>query len=295
MRIPAFLALSPLVLGALAGCAGDGPSATRDLVGDSAQAIATEPAPPPTPDVPVVVIDPGHGGEEVGAANHGVTEKDSNLEMGLRLERLLKEAGVIVVLTRRTDARVASLAAETPGAFGSTRFDLQRRIDMANEADADLFVSIHSNGSTDPSQNGVEVWYDPNREFGETNLEFAQSALSNVLVELRAYGYNAYDRGVQDDTCFRFRNGRCFPLFLLGPPRTTTRQQIIDRGLDPEALGFPAGQDGVTSRATGMPGILVELLFISNAADAAVLNDEAGREAMARGLARAIEDMLAKG
>jgi N-acetylmuramoyl-L-alanine amidase len=285
-----------LLLAASTACSGEGPGATADVVPDVQQdAEAQGPPPSPTPDLPVVVIDAGHGGDEVGAANYGVVEKHSNLDMAMRVERLLSEAGVTAILTRREDARVASLPSAQPGAFGSTRFDLQRRIDIANEAGADLFISIHSNGSTDPGQNGVEVWYDPNREFGAENLALAQSVLSNVLFELRAFGYDAGDRGVQDDTCFRFRNDRCFPLFLLGPPRTTTRQQVIDRGLDPDALGFPAGQDAIRSRATEMPGVLVELLFISNSADAAVLRDDGAREAMARGIVRALQSMLDAG
>lgn len=291
MRV--LLPLLFLLLAASSACTGDGPGTTADVVPDVQQeAEAQGPPPSSTPDLPVVVIDAGHGGDEVGAANHGVVEKNSNLDMAMRVERLLSETGVRAILTRREDARVASLPSPPPGAFGSTRFDLQRRIDIANDADADIFVSIHSNGSTDPRQNGVEVWYDPNRPFGEENLALAESVLSNVLFELRAFGYDAHDRGVQDDTCFRFRNGRCFALFLLGPPRTTTRQQIIDRGLDPAALGFPAGMDAITTRASEMPGVLVELLFISNATDAAVLNDDAAREAMARGIVRAVQGML---
>ena len=208
----------------------------------------------PTPDLPVVVIDAGHGGEEVGAANYGVVEKDSNLEMALRVESLLMDAGVSVVLTRREDARVASLPSPQPGAFGSTRFDLQRRIDIANEADADVFVSIHSNGSTDPGQNGVEVWYDPNRPFGAENLALAQSVLSNVLVRTPCLRLRrATTAACRTTPASVSATAAASTLFLLGPPRTTTRQQIIDRGLDPDALGFPAGQDAITSRATDMP------------------------------------------
>jgi N-acetylmuramoyl-L-alanine amidase len=240
--------------------------------------------------VPTVVLDPGHGGDEVGAANYGVVEKHSNLDMALRIERILQEQGVRVVLTRREDARAATRG--TGATFGVTRFDLQARIDTANQADADLFLSIHSNGSPSGDQSGVEVWFDPYREFGETNHVLAQTIQDNVLAELAAYGYNAVDRGIKDDTCFRQRSGRCFPLFLLGPPRTTTREDLLRRGVDPNSLGLEPGQQAITTRATQMPGALVELLFISNAADAAMLADEGAREAMARGVATALLSML---
>jgi N-acetylmuramoyl-L-alanine amidase len=249
-----------------------------------------------------VVLDPGHGGAEVGAANHGVVEKASNLDMAFRVERLLQAAGVRVVLTRREDRRVGQqpaaagpspspgeLATPAPeGGFSSTRFDLQARVDMANAEQADLFVSIHSNGSPSPAESGMEVWYDPNREFGDQNRQLATDIQNSVLGELSAFGYAAVDRGIKDDTCFRNRNGRCFTLFLLGPARIVRRQELVARGLDPAAFGFREGQETASTRATNMPGVLVELLFISNAADAAVLRDEAGREAMARGIASAL-------
>jgi hypothetical protein len=113
-----------------------------------------------------------------------------------------------------------------------------------------------------------------------------------VLRELAAYGYSAVDRGIKDDTCFRERSGRCFPLFVLGPPRTTTREDLLRRGINPDVLGLGPEETAITSRATQMPGALVELLFISNAADAAILADSAGRDALARGVASALLMML---
>jgi N-acetylmuramoyl-L-alanine amidase len=289
--IAAVLALACVIL--LAGCSGSGtPSAPA---ADIVQAIATEapPAPTPTegPHVPTVVLDPGHGGDEVGASNYGVVEKHSNLDMAFRIERLLQDEGVRVVLTRREDARVAT----RPGlgsTFGSTRFDLQARIDIANSAEADVFLALHSNGSPSGDQSGVEVWFDPNREFGEQNRTLAQTIQDNVLRELAVYGYGAVDRGIKDDTCFRQRSGRCFPLFVLGPPRTTTREELLRRGVNPDILGLEPGQQAITTRATNMPGALVELLFISNAADAAMLADEGARDAMARAVTDALLSML---
>jgi N-acetylmuramoyl-L-alanine amidase len=287
MRAAAIVVVALASLVAAACARGSQPPPVTDDVAEAAQpSLAASPA-PDGPRIPTVVLDPGHGGDEVGASNHGVVEKHSNLDMALRIERLLQERGVRVALTRREDARVAS----PPGsasAFGATRFDLQARVDRANSERADLFLSIHSNGSPDAGQRGVEVWFDPGRTFGERNRAFAQSLQDHVLAELAAYGYAAADRGIKDDTCFRRRNGRCFPLFLLGPERVTTRDEIIRRGGDPDALGLAPGQQSVTTRATQMPGALVELLFISNATDAAVLRDDAARDAIARGIVAAI-------
>jgi N-acetylmuramoyl-L-alanine amidase len=263
-----------------------------------ARASPTAPAPSPTPEPSLapgpkqltVVLDPGHGGPTaVGAAAHGVVEKDSNLEMALRLEKLLVEQGIRVVMTRRSDSAPVGYEGPTAeGGFSAQRLDLQARIDFANAEGGDIFLSIHSNGSTSPTTRGLETWYDPNRPFGDRNLLLARLLQTHVLRELRAYGYNALDRGLQDDTCFRVFNGVCRPLFVLGPPRETTVEEVLRRGGDPLALGFAPGQSAITSRATNMPGALIELLFVSNEQDAAVLRSETGRQAMARGLAAAI-------
>jgi N-acetylmuramoyl-L-alanine amidase len=279
------------VVAACGGGASDEDYAAVTEQGDAASWTASVAGAPTSPRAPTIVLDSGHGGEEVGAAAHGVVEKDSNLDMALRIERLLQEAGVRVVLTRRDDQRVA-VREGASSSFGATRFDLQARIDTANTEGADLFVSIHSNGSPDPGESGVEVWFDPNRDFGAQNRALAETILTNVIAQLDAYGYPAVNRGIKDDTCFRQRFGRCFPLFLLGPPRTTTREDLVRRGLNPEILGMAPGEAAITTRATQMPGALVELLFISNAADAVVLADEAARDAMARGVANALLSIL---
>src|SRR5688572_6692966 len=177
----------------------------------------------------VVVLDPGHGGDEVGSARNGVVEKQSNLEMAFRVEKLLTDAGYDVVLTRRDDTRVAF----APKGFTPTYWDLQARADIANAARGDVFVSIHSNGSDDTGQRGVETWYDSRRADGQQNLQLAKLMNAHVLSELRSYGYSATDRGLPDGSCFRQRNGRCFTLFILGGARETTRQTVIERGGDP--------------------------------------------------------------
>lgn len=256
---------------------------------EATQAAAAQPRTRPK----VIALDPGHGGPEVGAVHPGsrgrppLTEKDSNLDMAFRLRSLLEAAGYQVVLTRETDRR-ATGESTGPTAFPATRLDLQRRIDIANEAGADLFISLHSNGSPNPAESGVEVWYDPNRPFGAENVRLAGLVQRHILESLAAYGYRARDRGIKDDTTFRFFNGRYIPLFVLGPPRETTRTEVIRRGARPEDVGFPPDADVMMTRATQMPGVLVEMLFLTNDADAEVLRDPAGRDAIARGIRDAI-------
>jgi N-acetylmuramoyl-L-alanine amidase len=235
----------------------------------------------------VVVLDPGHGGDEVGSAANGVVEKASNLDMAFRVEKLLTDQGFEVLLTRREDRRTAQQIA----GYTAARSDIQARIDMANAAGADVFVSLHSNGSTDMSQRGVEVWYDASRPFADRNHQLADLLRQHVIGALRTYGYAAQDRGLLDGACFRFRNGRCFSLFVLGGPRATSRQEIEGRGGAPEALGFK-GTDLIYSQAPQMPGALVELLIITNQADAAILRTPGARDAMAGGISDAVVEFL---
>jgi N-acetylmuramoyl-L-alanine amidase len=232
----------------------------------------------------VVALDPGHGGDEVGAAAFGLAEKDSNLDMAFRVKALLEAAGVDVVLTRDSDHR-ANWTADGPQATGyaAQRLDLQRRVDIANDAGADAFVSLHSNGLSDPSANGVEVWWDSSRPFANENQRLAQS-----LLEL-------HNRGLEDDVCWRDRGSACFPIFVLGKARTSTRADISRRGSDPSDLGLGPGDETLQSRATAMPGALVENLFITNPVDNAELQNETGRNAIARGVANGILAFLKVG
>jgi len=99
----------------------------------------------------VVVLDAGHGGRFTGAMANGLVEKDINLDVVLRVWRLLKdEKDVKLILTRRTDMELDS----------NWSRDLDARVDVANRADADLFVSVHFNAAarhrTDVS--GIEAY-----------------------------------------------------------------------------------------------------------------------------------------
>ncbi len=119
-----------------------------------------------------VVLDPGHGGVEVGAANGDISEKAVNLEVALLAEQLLIDQGFDVVLTRYTDVRVPLLT----------------RAEIADHLEADLLVSIHHQ-SSDPfptsEQPGVEVFYQQN---SEESQRFA-----GLLVEEARSEYEQFD------------------------------------------------------------------------------------------------------
>ena len=222
-----------------------------------------QPSPTPAARVYTVALDPGHGGPEIGAAASNLAEKDVNLRIALKLANLLRERDIAVVLTRDSDRSVSP--EYTGGGYPGVGRDLQARVDIANAADADLFISIHHNGSNDPSLSGTEVWYSSQRAFAEENLRLAKLAQSALVKRIRALGYPVVDRGIKDDSNFRTFRGNVYNIYVLGPG-TGTRPHV----------------------STAMPGILGETLFLSNAGDAAMLRQERTLDAIAAGYRDAV-------
>jgi len=105
----------------------------------------TSPSQPPPPPLPpqlnrLVVLDPGHGGSDPGAVLGTRREKDDVLRLALAVRQILQAQGQRVVMTRSTDVFVT----------------LAERSAISNRNNANLFVSIHRNSSTNPAANGVE-------------------------------------------------------------------------------------------------------------------------------------------
>ncbi|RLT38914.1 MAG: N-acetylmuramoyl-L-alanine amidase [Chloroflexi bacterium] len=220
----------------------------------------------------IVTLAPGHGGDESGAAAYGVIEKDSNVDFALRVERYLQQQGVEVVVTRR-DTNYP------PGGGGTgrdgSRASLAERVRLANAANSDVFVSIHSNGSVDSSARGIEVYWESRREFADENKRLARTVQDRMIESTNRAGYGIRDRGIIDSSCWRGGNGRCVGLYVLSPAGQTT-----------------LGGSAQAKVPTLMPGVLVELLFISNTDDVALLKDDRARETIAQGLAWGILDFL---
>ncbi|MEK7214373.1 MAG: N-acetylmuramoyl-L-alanine amidase, partial [Chloroflexota bacterium] len=152
------------------------------------------------------------------------------------------------------------------------RADLQARVDLANAARANLFISIHNNGSSNPAEAGTEVWYAPDHPQGDKNWLLGQEVLNGIVEHLAGAGYRAPNRGLKNGSQFRVFQGRVFPLFVLGAPRAEPR---------------PA-------RGITMPGVLGESLFLSNSYEAALLGQDAFQEAIARGYLQGIQRFFAK-
>ena len=102
-----------------------------------------------------VVVDAGHGGDDPGKiGTAGTLEKEINLAIAKRLEALLKQADVAVVMTRTDNNGLYD-----ENASGKKVQDMKRRVSMMEEAKADLAVSIHQNSYPDPAIKGAQVFY----------------------------------------------------------------------------------------------------------------------------------------
>ncbi|MBI2863797.1 MAG: N-acetylmuramoyl-L-alanine amidase [Chloroflexi bacterium] len=215
-----------------------------------------------------VVIDPGHGGLEIGAVGRFpdgtvLREKDVNLQVANRVAELLKKAGYRVIQTRTADTSVSSVNKGLAGAGKlDIAADLQARMDIANNARATLFLAIHFNGHSDPDQRGTEMFYGRGRPHSGQSLRFATLMQQKTVAALSAVGYATVNRGVKDD---QRAVGTGNYLYLLGPN---------------------------AERPTTMPGALAEGLFLTNAADLAQLRDPKVIEAIARAYAAAVSEYL---
>lgn len=262
---------------AASSAAAEATAATADLATGAARAaISPNQSRPGAPRADrsgfVVALDPGHGGDESGAAAYGVVERDSNLELAERVAGYLRVAGVQVYMTREDNGRATGLITGSGDNRNATRADLQARVSAANRIGADVFVSLHSNGG-DVSLRGVEVYYESRRPFADDNRRLAQHLLDGALAGLEKAGHPSTNRGIIDAACWRNFNGRCVGLFVLSPGGATTGTN---------------GTTGPVKEATNMPAALLETLFISNPQDAALLADPDVRAHIARGIADGI-------
>lgn len=134
---------------------------------------------------PLIVIDPGHGGEDEGCSRAGVEEKDINLQIGLVLQDRLLQRGYEVLLTRKEDITVS----------------LEQRVQAANEAGADAYISIHQNACEEDNRvAGVETWYNGVEE------EKDSRRLASLIHKEAVLSAEAADRDLREnDTLYVIR------------------------------------------------------------------------------------------
>ena len=101
----------------------------------------------------IITIDPGHGGSDSGAVGpNGYTEKEGAFAISQKVASISNQSGAKVVMTRDSDVDVY-------GPNASARNELQARVDVGNNANSDIFVSIHCNAFVNPAANGTQTFY----------------------------------------------------------------------------------------------------------------------------------------
>ena len=131
----------------------------------------------PTDETITVVIDPGHGGRDGGAVgDDGTLEKDLNLAVALKLKSILESADIHVVMTRETDIELAS-----PDSPHKKADDLKARLQLAQNQQNALFVSIHMNKFPIEKYRGLQVYYSENHTESLTLAQTIQDAAQNAL------------------------------------------------------------------------------------------------------------------
>lgn len=136
-----------------------------------------------------IVIDPGHGGEDPGKVGlNDVLEKDLNLQVAKKVEKLLKEAGINIVMTREDD--------KVPDA---KKEDLDQRITLINDTQPTLALCIHQNSYPDEKIKGAQVFY-------HTITEEAEDIAAMVQEELRLVDPTNTRQIKENDTYYMLKN-----------------------------------------------------------------------------------------
>lgn len=218
-----------------------------------------------------VVIDPGHGGRDPGAIGKRGKEKTINLNVALKLGNLIKTncPDVKIVYTRNKDVFVG----------------LDRRAQIANNANADLFISIHTNSvARGRTVRGTET-YTLGLHRTDDNLEVAKKENAVILIESdyeqRYAGFNP--NSSESYIIFEFLQDKnmekSVQLASLIQRQFKNTAKRIDKGV--HQAGF------LVLRETTMPGVLVELGYISTPDEERYLLSEAGTDALAKSIYQA--------
>ncbi|HTT33091.1 MAG TPA: N-acetylmuramoyl-L-alanine amidase [Methylomirabilota bacterium] len=216
-----------------------------------------------------IVIDAGHGGHDTGTIGPtGLMEKDLCLDVALRLGKIIEQRlpGADVIYTRSDD----------------TFIPLEERTNIANQAKADLFISIHANSSRDPDARGIETYY--------LNLKGSAEAM-----EVAARENSTAQEGVHD---------------LQDLVKKIAQTEKIDESKEfatdiQDSLAKRVQKSGKSVRNRGvrkapfvvligadMPSILTEISFLSNPADEKLLKQPEQRQKVAEGLYQGIASYL---
>ncbi len=214
-----------------------------------------------------VVIDPGHGGTDPGALGRRAKEKDINFNVSNLLANMIKKEypEVKVIFTRTKDVKIP----------------LERRATIANNAKADLFISIHSNASKSKSAHGCETFTLGSGSSAEAKAAAMYENEVIMLEENFEQTYKGFDP----------RSSESYIIFELirshDMEKSIALAEAVQKGMvsctNLHNRGVSSAGFWVLHR-TVMPSILVELGFISNSTEEKYLASKSGQKDLARGI-----------
>lgn len=164
-----------------------------------------------------VVIDPGHGGKDTGAIGAtGSYEKNNTLPTGLYLADLLRQAGAKVILTRSSDTSPA-------GANYTELKDLQTRVDIANQINADIYVSIHNDSFSNPEAGGVTTYISAENPQSDKAKTLAIAVQKEVIKQV-----GLQDRSVKSANFYVVKNTKMPAILVeLGFMSNPTEEKLV--------------------------------------------------------------------
>lgn len=284
--------VAPTAVAATPTSAAPTPTTAESLPLDGQNASPTTtmgPAPTPTADSAfplkghLIGLDPGHGPrDDLGAVlvnpDTGrliLSEAEFNLDVALRCRDILTARGAQVVLTRdKPDTFTVPWTPDTngDGKPGTEADDLQHRIDIFNDAHAEVFLSIHANSNSNPSKRGgVQALYcgTPDCPFPEQTKRLGRITLDHLEAALANTGVPVKKRELRSDLWSDTPGEPATHLFMLGP------------------AGGPRHV-----RAARMPGIVIEAMYVTSPDEAAELKKDAVRQVIAEAYADALQEFL---
>jgi N-acetylmuramoyl-L-alanine amidase len=223
--------------------------------------------------IKTVIIDPGHGGEDTGAIGNNNKEKDVVLEIGLKVREYLNKyvPEVNVIMTREKDVAVP----------------LNERAHIANENDADLFVSIHANSISNARIYGSETFV-LGLHRSKENLEVAKQENSVIVLEedyktkYEGFDPNSTESYIIFELMQNVYLDQSIGLASAVQNQFEERVGLHNRGV--KQAGF------LVLREISMPGVLVEVGFLSNNKEERFIASENGKVYLASAIFRAIRD-----
>jgi N-acetylmuramoyl-L-alanine amidase len=220
-----------------------------------------------------IVIDAGHGGKDPGASGKYSREKDVVLAIALKTGETIKKhyPEVEIIYTRKTDVFIP----------------LKERAEIANKANADLFISIHCNANASSQPHGSET-YVMGLHKSEANLNVAKAENAAILFEEDyEQNYEGFDpTSDESHIIFNFFQNSFLAQNLDLASKVQSKFTVLtplkDRGV--KQAGF-----WVLYKTT-MPGVLIETGFLSNPNDEKFLNSKEGQEKLSKAIANAVSE-----